>query len=140
MEKQRHAATGFDAMIAAFALRYWPYIAGALAVIALLAFIYHRGAASRDGEVSDLRGQLAVALANTATLKAAIARQNAALADVERAKDATEKAAAKAVETGRKRERELAGVKGRLDALARSEGRCAEPVPDAVKEAWSKLS
>jgi chromosome segregation ATPase len=131
----------------AWALTAWPYIkralpylAVALAIFAAYNWAYSRGKASQVPIIRELTAALKTANDNTATLQTALEEQNAAVALLATREAEARKAAAQAVEAGQKRARELSGTKARLDALARSRGNVAAvPVPDEVRDAWSKL-
>lgn len=117
----------------------WRIILPIVGALALLWVAYDRGADSRQPEIDAAKRDLATATANVANLKAAVREQNAAVEALAKAGDRAKADAAKAVEAGQRRAREVASLKARLDALARQKGPCAAPVPDAVKDAWEAM-
>jgi hypothetical protein len=77
---------------------------------------------------------------NVELLEVAIARQNAAARTAEAQAKVAQDMAAKAVRTAQERDKALAGVRGRLDAVARSGGVVAGcETPSAVVEAWGRM-
>ncbi len=122
----------------------WRYIGAAVGVLALMwaayGWAHHRGVRSRDGEVARLTVERETAVSNAATLKAAIARQNAASRTAEAQAKAAQDVARNAARMAQERDKALAGVKARLDAAARSGGDVAGcEVPGAVREAWTAM-
>lgn len=77
------------------------------------------------------------ARASVGALEAAMVRQNAAIADAAAKGKAAQEMAADAARLGRERDKQVAGLVGRLDAVRASEGRCV--TPEAVHEAWGKM-
>lgn len=77
------------------------------------------------------------ARANIGVLEAAMVRQNAAIADAAAKGRAAQDKAADAARGGRERDKAVAGLMGRLDAVRASDGRCV--TPGAVHEAWKKM-
>jgi hypothetical protein len=119
--------------------RLLPYIAVVLAIIGLLWWVYGKGAASRQPEIDAAKSDLKTATASLQNLTRATNAQSAAVRALAKAGAAAKADAAKAVQAGQKRAREVAGMKARLDALARQNGACAAPVPDAVRDAWESM-
>ena len=66
----------------------WIALASALVIIGAYHWTFDRGAHSRDGEVARITAARDTAIANTATLKAAVAHQSAAVAAMTKARDA----------------------------------------------------
>ena len=117
-----------------------PAIGAALALWAAYSWAWQRGHDSRDGEVAAISLERDAARANVGTLEAALVQQNAAIAAAADKTRAAQDAAADAARRAQERDRQLAGLRARLDAAARS----GEPVagcdvPDAVAEAWGSL-
>jgi hypothetical protein len=120
------------------------YAAAGIGAVALLWLAYswahERGQRSRDNEVATLVADRDVAKANADLLEVAIARQNAAARTAEAQAKVAQDMAAKAVRTAQERDKALAGVRGRLDAVARSGGVVAGcETPSAVVEAWGRM-
>jgi hypothetical protein len=120
------------------------YAAAGIGAVALLWLAYswahERGQRSRDNEVATLAADRDVAKANADLLEVAIARQSDAIKLAEVKSNAAQDMAAKAVRTAQERDKALAGVRGRLDAVARSGGAVAGcETPSAVVEAWGRM-
>ena len=117
-----------------------PAIGAALALWAAYNWSWQRGHDSRDGEVATISRERDAARANVGTLEAALVQQNAAIAAAADKTRAAQDAAAEARKRAQERDRQLAGLRARLDAAARS----GEPVagcdvPDAVGDAWERM-
>lgn len=120
----------------------WRIIGPAIGALALLwacySWAHERGVRSRDREFATLATQRKAALANAATLEAAVARQNAAARLAEARGKAAQDMAAQAAREARERERALAGLRRRLEAAGRPVGDgCG--VPAAVVDAWGAM-
>lgn len=125
-----------------FLRRFWPIIWPILAAATLAWFAYSKGHDSRDGEVDGLRSQLATSKVNVATLDAALARQNAAVADAgERARIAQQRAG-EALAKALAADKAAASLRARAGKLAGAvqSGPCVSIDGDALsRDAWGKL-
>ncbi len=130
------------ASIIAFARRFWPIAAAALALWLAYGWAYDRGHDSRNSEVAALIEQRDTARANAATLDAALARQNAAVADMgQRAADA-QKRAGEALARAVAADKAAASLRARAGKLAKVApiGPCVSLDGDALsRDAWIKL-
>jgi hypothetical protein len=81
---------------------------------------YDRGRHSRDGEVAVVKQSLTTALGNTATLQAAINRQNTAVAALADAGAKAQREGRDALQAARKREAAMSGTVARLEAHGRA--------------------
>lgn len=138
-------ADGGDAVIAAakpilgaLPWRYvLPGIGAALALWAAYDWAKGVGYHSRDKEVATLIQERDTARANVATLQGALDGQNKAIALAGQVTKQAQDIAAEAARGGRERDKAVAGLMGRLDAVRASEGRCV--TPGAVHEAWGSI-
>jgi chromosome segregation ATPase len=116
-----------------------PAIGGVLLIWAAYGWAYDRGRASRDGEVATIVRERDTAIGNTARLRAAIAAQNETLDALRARSEAARSEADRAATLANQRRQQLAGARAKVDALARSQGSCVDPVPAAVMDLWERL-
>jgi galactokinase len=100
---------------------------------------FRAGYASRDGEVAALVSDLRQARANAAALEDAVARQNAAIAEIEEAGQAARRAAEGARQEAARERKATEGIRGRLAAVSRSGGAVSDPMDPVIVEAWEVL-
>jgi Skp family chaperone for outer membrane proteins len=100
---------------------------------------FRAGYASRDGEVAVLVSDLRQARANAAALEDAVARQNAAVAEIEAAGQAARRAAEEARRQADSERRSTEALRARLAAASRASGAAPEPADPLTIEAWEML-
>lgn len=119
----------------------WAYIGLALAVAGALWFAFDTGRdnmrAKLQPRIDLLTRERDAARANVGALEAAVARQNAAIADAAAKGRAAQEKAAGAVRKAQERDKGTAALMARLAAVQASGGRCV--TPDAVRDSWGSI-